>query len=874
MARKTTFYCFLACLAPAAVLAAAGEGDFVPFVIPAKVNPKSEILFRSRPVGPGDWITAKAGHFFRGKDRYRVWGVNLCFGACFPTHDEAREVAERLAAFGVNSVRFHHMDMQSYPGGIWDRKDPRKLSADALDRLDFFLDQLARRGIYANVNLHVSRTHSAVLGLPKPGTQFDKMVGIFTPKLVAAQKAYARDLLTHVNPYRPGKPRYADDPAISFVEITNEDSFFMWSAARTLRGLPDYYAKLLQGLYNEWLKKRYGTTRKLAAAWSAGAQPLGRNLLADPKFELPPAKGPDAPRWHCEQHEGCRAQLKKLPGGGVRFEIAMSNQTNWHLQFNQARLKVAAGQYYTLTFRARAEKPREISVNVTMAHEPWGNLGLSGSARLGPTWQTFRLSMVAGKSDDNARVSFLVGASDISPEFAEIAFQPGGRFGLGEGESIEKGTVALFGQGEVPQRMTDRMRFLAETEKAYFDDLYAYIRKDLGSKALITGTIVFGPLGLWAQSDMDFVDGHAYWHHPHFPGRPWDAGNWTVDTSTMTDNPDRAVVMGLSAQRLLGKPYTVSEYNHPAPQPGQAECVPLLAAWAAAQDWDGVWFFTYSHSTGNWDRKHYASFFDFCGNPAKWGFMPAGTVIFREFGMPPLKDSRVVPLAPGKDSLADLTALHLKHDRDMLAAAAVVAAGSEGSGWRELLRRRAYTALGKPAEDNVQAIMVADDDQPLARFPWKVQGGKGAISVWTAGAGVTIGAPYGPRGGGDFMKPEFVTMASVPLDGQPVEKSRRILLTACGRCENEGMVFSENGRTVGRNWGRPPVRIEAVTIKGMDVDRIAGNWRCHALAPDGTIRAEVPDTGEGDAAKFTLSPKYKTMWYLLTRTPAQRGKGQ
>ncbi len=48
-----------------------------------------------------------------------------------------------------------------------------------------------------------------------------------------------------MNPYR--KVRYADDPAVAFVEITNEDSFFMWDGEETLRTLPPYYAAILRG---------------------------------------------------------------------------------------------------------------------------------------------------------------------------------------------------------------------------------------------------------------------------------------------------------------------------------------------------------------------------------------------------------------------------------------------------------------------------------------------------------------------------------------------------------------------------------------------------------------------------------------------------
>ena len=236
------------------------------------------------------------------------------------------------------------------------------------------------------------------------------------------------------------------------------------------------------------------------------------------------------------------------------------------------------------------------------------------------------------------------------------------------------------------------MRFLAETEKAYFDALRSFIKKDLGAKALVTGTIVFGPLGLYAQSDMDYVDAHAYWHHPNFPGRPWDPANWTVEQVAMVDRPKESTLPGLSACRLQGKPFTVSEYNHPAPNDYQAECVPMLSSWAAAQDWDGIWLFAYSHSTSQANHESFDSFFDIDANPAKWGFMPAGALIFRDGGIAPFRNCRVQGLGgDGPDPLGELVRLHLKFRSNMLAAASSVGR----IGLEELLNERmAVTAEG------------------------------------------------------------------------------------------------------------------------------------------------------------------------------------
>ncbi|MGE5293614.1 MAG: hypothetical protein ACM3VT_02170, partial [Solirubrobacterales bacterium] len=239
--------------------------NFVPFAIPSQIDADQAMWVKDRrPITiDSERLAAHGGHFYRN-EQTRIWGVNLCFGANFPTHGDAALVAIRMAAAGVNSVRLHHMDTSRWPAGIW-AQDGRTIEPEALDRLDYFINELAQRGIFVNVNLHVGHKHSEVLGLPETNREFDKIYGIFTPALIDAQKQYAREILTHVNPYR--KVRYADDPAVAFVEITNEDSFFMWDGDETLRTLPPYYADILQGRFNSWLSERYKSNEALAAAW-------------------------------------------------------------------------------------------------------------------------------------------------------------------------------------------------------------------------------------------------------------------------------------------------------------------------------------------------------------------------------------------------------------------------------------------------------------------------------------------------------------------------------------------------------------------------------------------------------------------------------
>jgi len=826
--------------------------EFVPFVIPAKPNPQSLIA-----APPGEAITVKSArltageHFEHEGKRVRLWGVNLSFGANLPAKEEAADVAERLAAAGVNTVRMHHLDTSRWPRGIWDGRTGRGFEPEALDRLDYFINELAKRGIWVNLNLHVGRAHSEYVGAPKTNRDYDKMANLFAPELIEAQREYARQILTRTNRYR--NARWADDPAVAIVEITNENSFFMWGSEETLRTLPDYYAKILRERFNAWLKAKYGSDEKLKAAWTMGVEPLGENLLKNSRLVVSNGR---VDGWNVEQHEGCRATAEMVMYKGkeaLKLSVVKRDQTAWHLQFNQRQFAVEGGRYYTVVFEAAGQADRNISITVGQGHDPWEGLGLSRQVELSDQWRQYTFGFTAAQSDTDARVSISFGNAESPVYLANAQVRPGGRVGLVTGESVEKGTVGLFADNESAPRIEDRMVFLAETEKAFFDDMRRYVKQELGCGALVTGTIVFGPLGLYTQSDMDFIDGHSYWQHPRFPNRPWDPADWLIDQKAMVDFPREATLFRLAAERLWGKPYTVTEYNHPAPLDSQAECVPLIASFAAAHDWDGVWLYTYSHSTGEWGREHLNSFFDVDTNPAKWGFMRAGATMFRDGGVAKLGHRTVWQLSLEPLLFPGVAQLHLKCGTNMFAAAASRMAGMT---WEKLLSSELAATLGNyPGH--------AEMGRTSMTMTWDVAGGKGFYAVRAGAARVYVGHSgrfsKGTSGEVEVKGPEFVAMTMTALDGASrLDNSRHVLISACGRCENTGMVFSEDRRTVGRNWGTGPARIETVEAT---VKLPPGRWTCQALAADGTAKADVP-TDNGVA---TLLPRYDTMWYVLSR---------
>jgi len=103
-----------------------------------------------------------------------------------------------------------------------------------------------------------------------------------------------------------------------------------------------------------------------------------------------------------------------------------------------------------------------------------------------------------------------------------------------------------------------------------------FLKNDLGVEAAIIDTQASygGIAGTFRESFNDFVDMHAYWQHPSFPGRPWDGANWSIRNTPMVADKSGGNLTRLSVYRVAGKPFTVSEYDHPAPSHYAAEMFP------------------------------------------------------------------------------------------------------------------------------------------------------------------------------------------------------------------------------------------------------------------------------------------------------------
>lgn len=126
--------------------------------------------------------------------------------------------------------------------------------------------------------------------------------------------------------------------------------------------------------------------------------------------------------WFLGKNDGADAQL--LPGlapNSLLVEIKdKAKDELWKLQLIHPRFSFKSGQNISVSFRARAPKPRPIQVEVSQNHEPWKPLGITQTVELKPDWQEFSFQGSVPTAENDARLLFGVGGHNTSVEIADI----------------------------------------------------------------------------------------------------------------------------------------------------------------------------------------------------------------------------------------------------------------------------------------------------------------------------------------------------------------------------------------------------------------------------------------------------------------------
>lgn len=583
------------------------------------------------------------GHLVADGKRIRIFGTNL---SEFPkSHKEAESFAQMLANQGYNCIRFHHTDATWTNCFLkYDEYGNCFYSEQGLDDFDYFFAELKKRGIYSNINLLTGRTISSKDGFSQEvdttnSFKSNHCLGFWNEHALNLQKEYASYLLNHVNPYT--KTAYKDDPAVAIVEINNENGLIQ---GYFNKNLDDFNGELWQELedkWNEYLNSQNLNYEKLNSLYNKN-EDVSKILINS------------SSKWNLEQHQNGKANFTEK-NDSYKIKVQKNGKENWHIQFATSNLNIQNGKIYTLKFKAKASDECKINVGFTQAHEPWKNAGFFKDLDLTKEWQSYEFTVNNLLTDENLRVifssmGFLEGKSIF---IKDVSLVQGGNLNFvkeGNRSTKNKKTVLLPHYSEY-QFLTREyqnliLNFFWELEEKYWVGMRDYLKKEIGSNALLMGTAM-GCSTTVLQSCFDIIDSHAYWNHPVFCAVDWDTSNYYVSNKDLTKADSNNTLTGLAKYRVFGKPFSCSEYDHPYPNQYSAQMYPMLASYAAFQDWDCI--FTFCSEIPKNRNTKINGFFDQTNNPSKSCAAPIASRIFRDFLVKPSEKSVYINLDEEKE---------------------------------------------------------------------------------------------------------------------------------------------------------------------------------------------------------------------------------
>ena len=835
----------------------ASRAGWFPFVIPAlgdaqtAASPLNLSFLSPDAAGASGFLRARGEQIVDGRGRVvPLFGTNITDYSVMPPKQSAIPIAARLRELGVNFVRLHYYEWAPAPDGIT-QNDRQSLDPTKLDQMDWLIYQLKNHGVYVDLNLHIARRYP---GLPDSWDWMGKGIDRVHPAFIDSQKQFARDLLTHVNPYT--KTAYVNEPGVAAIELNNENTVF--SPGGNWADLDAATAAPIVALWNSWLRAKYGNTAGLRAAWDGAIPPDGPELIRNADY----ARG--AQNWDIEANNGAQATAAIVQENGaklLRWSATRAGSEPWNLQLHQNGVPVENRAPVRLRFRARAAQSQGLQVRLMNSAAPWADVLPPRKIELTTAWQEFDFSgTVDNLSGAPVRLTFDLMNAPGLVELADVSLRVGGKKRVTPDVSLEKSNVPLLADGG------DFTDFLAARERETTAEFMRYVREDLGAKSLMWDTQVNygGARGLLRESlNSDVIDVHEYPDHPR-GARQEDGGwIWSVGQKSMLGAAFESLP-ALAQWRVANRPFVVSEFDLNPPNDHASEAIPLLSLMASYQGWSGfadyAWF---NFQPGDLNRDRINSAFGTSGHPGQIALMPAAALLFR-LGLIQPATARETLTISGKtlekgdtnwSALSELWKSRDAHRADgwQTGVAVQIADGATA---------KKTTLQGAPPSANLESKFASDTGQ--IRFDRSAPGAQT----------MTVNAPalrmaFGYTGGKTFdlgdaritvrsgTRENYANLMVVALDGLALSQSKKVLVTAVARVENAGMKYNADRSSVGRDWGAGPTLAEPVKFS---IGMPGANWRAFALDGHGQKSGALPMNG---AVLQVSQPT--SLWYLLER---------
>ncbi len=392
------------------------------------------------------------------------------------------------------------------------------------------------------------------------------------------------------------------------------------------------------------------------------------------------------------------------------------------------------------------------------------------------------------------------------------------------------------------------LRFLLDRHIAVFEEFKTYLT-GIGVTAPLSDISAGTAFALAVpRARFDYVDLHFYFDHPSFPGEFFKMPFQNHNRSAVKDGFQNLFNCG--GFRVEGKPFTVTEFNFCVPNVSRGEGGPAVGAFAAFQEWDGLFRFQYHGYSRKYkqqplaDGGHLGSFG--VDNDPIQGLSELITNLFYLRGdVAPGRDTAVLAIpekaweVPGAAACFDWNTLKQSLLPDAYLRAGLVRRiglavrpdASGPTGIAEVLKTGKFLA----AADNAKERYTSSTGEIVTDVE------KGTFRVVTPRSEALV-IP-GSSLEGKRLKVSgntvFSTIFAGSLDAQPLEKSRRVLVLHLTDVKATGQKWGAvRDQLRMYNWGNfSPYLVRRGNAK-ITLDLEPGEYIIRTLSVDGTVLSE------------------------------------
>ncbi len=231
-----------------------------------------------KPAGKHGWLQIDGARLtFQDGAPAKFYGVGIAWNRFLVSPEEAAQWGDKFAKYGINVVRLIPLAGHGHQG-MMSRNDHLVAMPEHMAKFDAFHAAMRERGVYLgwSPQYHTLITladRKRVIdydeikqGAPKMDVTYNILnIAQDIQDLVISQTVA---ILNHKNPHTG--LRYADDPAIAWIELRNEnDIFFNFdNFAQVEKTFPGYFRRFQQR-FCKYLKQKYKTQEALEKAWGA-----------------------------------------------------------------------------------------------------------------------------------------------------------------------------------------------------------------------------------------------------------------------------------------------------------------------------------------------------------------------------------------------------------------------------------------------------------------------------------------------------------------------------------------------------------------------------------------------------------------------------